>query len=118
MKCPSCQCEMHVSSRGCTACGVEVKGRFYEPRLARLSPEMQRLAELFLLNGGNLKELAPVLDVSYPTLRKRVDVLVNTLRTMHEEDQQKIASWLQAVERGEMTAEIVARMIREINGES
>jgi len=118
MKCPSCHNEMHISSRACIACGVEVKGRFCEPRLSRLSSEMQRLAELFILHGGNLKELAPVLDVSYPTLRKRVDIMVEDLRALHEEDQRQIAFWLQAVERGEMTAEVVARMIREMNGES
>lgn len=118
MKCPSCHNEMYISARGCGACGIEVKGRFCEPRLARLPPDMQRLAELFLLNGGNLKLLALELSMSYPTLRKRVDTLVNTLRELQEADQQQIAVWLQAVERGEMTAEEAARMIREINGES
>lgn len=116
MKCPSCKCDMHISARGCTACGIEVKGRFCEPRLARLPNEMQQLAELFLLHGGNLKELAAVLDLSYPTLRKRVDTMVETLRGLQAADQRQIALWLQSVERGEMPAEEAARMIREING--
>ena len=118
MNCPSCHGLMHISARSCAVCGIEVKGRFCTSRLARLPPEMLHLAEVFLLNGGNLKQLAPVLSVSYPTLRKRIDALVDTLRALQEADQRQTAIWLQAVEHGEMTAEEAARMIREINGDS
>lgn len=109
---------MSISAFACKSCGIEVKGRFCEPRLARLPPDMQRLAELFLVNGGNLKLLAPALNLSYPTLRKRIDTLVGTLRDLQEADKRQIASWLSAVELGQMTAEEAARLIRESNGES
>jgi hypothetical protein len=45
---------MFISAFDCPACAIEIKGRFCEPRLARLPPDMQRLAEQFLINGGNL----------------------------------------------------------------
>ncbi len=118
MKCPTCNCDMYISARHCDACGIAVNGHFYEPRLARLAPDMQRLSELFIQYNGNLKDLAPVLDISYPTLRKRMDMLIEDLRQLYEADQQQIATWLKMVERGEMTAEGAARRIREINGES
>lgn len=108
---------MSVSGFDCPACAIEIKGRFSEPRLARLPPDMQRLAEQFLIHGGNLKLLAPELDMSYPTLRKRIDTLVDTLRELQQADRRRVSDWLKAVERGQMTAEKAARMIREINGE-
>jgi hypothetical protein len=65
----------------------------------------------------NNREQAQKLIDEANTLRKRIDTLVDTLRELRQADQRRISDWLKEVERGQMTAEEAARMIREINGE-
>jgi hypothetical protein len=100
----------------CPACSLTYAGGFRTPRLARLAPEHQRLAEQVILAAGNLKEIAAELEVSYPTLRKRLDVLIDALSALRAADQAQIDAWLKAVEGGTMTAEHAARLIRETGG--
>jgi hypothetical protein len=62
--------------------------------------------------------VASAIEVSYPTLRKRIDNLIAALRALREEDDAQIAEFLGAVEAGEMTAETASRLIRELHGQS
>ncbi|WP_438971034.1 DUF2089 family protein [Methylophaga sp.] len=92
-------------------------GEFNFPRLMRLSPESLKLAEAFLLCGGNLKELSEQLGVSYPTLRKHVDTMINELVNIKKEDELTIGTVLDKIENGQLKSEEGLRLIREINGE-
>ncbi|MGH7487685.1 MAG: DUF2089 family protein [bacterium] len=53
---------------------------FPSPRLARLPLEHQRFIELFILASGNLKSIAEQAGVSYPTVRSRLDRIIDTLQ--------------------------------------
>lgn len=88
------------------------------PRLARLEPEQQMLVEQLVLAAGSLKEVAKVIEVSYPTLRKRLHSLIDALRVLRDEDNEQTAQLLEAVEVGEMPAETASRLIRELDGKS
>jgi hypothetical protein len=100
----------------CRACGLGYDGRFCLPRLARLEPAEQLLTEQIVLAAGNLKDVAGSLEISYPTLRKRLDGLILALRALRAEDREQTAALLRAVEAGEMAAEEAARLIKELNG--
>ena len=115
--CPVCETHMKINKMGCPGCGLAVEGGFQFPPLARLSRENSRLAEWFILSGGNLKDLAVQMEVSYPTLRKRVDGLMEALKQLRVEDEKKINTILRRIERGEMPAEEGTRLIREVQGE-
>lgn len=106
---------MTTTALHCGACGIQLKGTFSLPRLARLNKDALVLAESLILSGGNLKELAVELDVSYPTLRKRLDQLIDQLMELKRQDNQKIQQWLDAVESGDMNAEEASRLIEELN---
>jgi hypothetical protein len=118
MKCLSCNEPMQIAGYHCPACGIRVDGEFRQPRLARLSEEQLQFAERFILAGGNLKVLAHETGVSYPTVRKRVDRLVEALREQRALDQAEIDRLLDQVERRQRTPEHVARLIREMNGDA
>jgi hypothetical protein len=100
----------------CETCQISYAGRFCLPRLSRLSPAQQHLAEQLVLAAGNLKLMAANLEVSYPTLRKRLDDVVEALRTLRSEDGKQAASFLGAVESGDMTPETAERLIKELHG--
>lgn len=87
------------------------------PRLARLSKNSQELAELFILFGGNLKELSAKMEISYPTLRKRVDDMIGELSGLQKKDALEIGTILDRIENGEIKAEEGMRLIREMNSE-
>lgn len=87
-------------------------------RLARLEPDQQLLVEQMVLAAGNLKDVASAIEVSYPTLRKRLDALIVALRTLRDQDEAQTTDILDAVEAGNMPAETAARLIRELHGHS
>ena len=59
---------------------------------------------------------AQALDISYPTVRKRVDDLIDELEALRAEDERRIDDILRAVEAGEIPASKGTRMIKELNG--
>jgi hypothetical protein len=78
--CPYCHQAMQVTRMSCEACQISVDAGFPAPRLARLPVEHQRFIEMFILASGNLKSIAEQAGVSYPTVRSRLDRIIDTLR--------------------------------------
>ncbi len=114
--CLNCQSPLQVVQAHCRVCNIHFEGNFFLPRLARLASDHMKLAETFLLSGGNLKAMTEILHVSYPTLRKRVNDMISALRKLKEEDVSRCDGLLDAVEKGKMTAEEAARIGKEMNG--
>ena len=65
----------------CTRCDVSIEGAYPETRLGNLPVEHQRFIEMFVLASGSLKEIAKQTGVSYPTVRSRLDRIIQELRT-------------------------------------
>jgi hypothetical protein len=78
--CPYCHRAMQVTRMSCTSCKIAVDSEFPAPRLARLPVEHQRFIEMFILASGNLKSIAERAGVSYPTVRSRLDRIIDTLQ--------------------------------------
>jgi hypothetical protein len=114
--CSTCHNALEAERLRCSACGLAYEGRFGLARLARLGPAEQDLAERVLLAAGNLKEVAAALEVSYPTLRKRLDALILRLQGLRDEDEARTRALLDEVEAGTRSAEEAARLIKEMNG--
>ncbi len=64
----------------CTQCQISVEAAFPETRLGNLLIEHQRFIEMFVLASGSLKEIAKQTGVSYPTVRSRLDRIIEELR--------------------------------------
>jgi hypothetical protein len=116
-QCPVCQNSLKTIKMKCEECNMTYEGAFTMPRLMRLSPHNLKLAESFLLSGGNLKGLSEQVGISYPTLRKQIDAMIEELSTLRAEDNNTIENILKAIENGDMKAEHGLRLIKELNGE-
>ena len=81
-QCPSCNSTLNVSRLSCTECGTEVSGTYTLPVLAQLPEEEQEFILHFVVSGGSLKEMASVMGVSYPTVRNRLDDLIQKIKTI------------------------------------
>lgn len=78
--CPFCHEAMSVTEMTCDTCRVSISAAFPMSRLGGLPVEHQRFIEMFVLAGGNLKEIAEQVGVSYPTIRSRLDKVIEALR--------------------------------------
>jgi hypothetical protein len=77
--CPVCAGELAISRLHCRTCGTTLEGEFGVGRFGKLSREQMALLESFLRSRGNLKEMERALGISYPTVRARVEALVQAL---------------------------------------
>lgn len=77
--CPSCAGPLHVGRIGCPACSLSIEGDFSFPSLLRLSPSQLDFVEVFIKNRGIIRDVERELGVSYPTVRARLDEVIQSL---------------------------------------
>ncbi len=80
--CPSCGEKLGVKRLCCRHCETEVEGSYSLPPIARLSVEDQDFIVQFTKASGSLKTMAKLLGVSYPTVRNRLDEVIDRLENM------------------------------------
>ena len=115
-ECPYCTAPMTVSRMACAGCGVAVDGAFAMTRLGSLPVEHQRFIEMFVLAGGSLKEIADQTGVSYPTVRSRLDKVIEALREQIAKTQRTKGTILDALSPAKPAdaAEEAAQLIKGI----
>jgi hypothetical protein len=113
-RCSYCGEGMRITKLTCEACGLSHEGDFFTPRLARLEPDEQRFVELFVLASGSLKQMAELQGVSYPTVRGRLDRLIEKLRLEQQRDDSRKQKILQDIEAGRIAPKQGMRMIEAI----
>ena len=77
--CPVCSGELAVTRLRCGTCGTTIEGEFGVGRFASLTREQTQVLESFLRSRGNLRDMERELQISYPTVRARVESLVRAL---------------------------------------
>lgn len=78
--CPSCSSQLNVKSLACERCQTEIQGQYELPLLARLSNDDQDFIIEFIKASGSLKEMAKLLGLSYPTVRNRLDEVIELIK--------------------------------------
>jgi hypothetical protein len=78
--CPACSNQLKVRSLICEQCETEIKGQYELSSLASLSPDDQAFILEFMKASGSLKELAELHQLSYPTIRNRLDEIIERVR--------------------------------------
>jgi len=78
--CPSCHGKLAVKRLRCEQCDTEIEGLYPLPPLTALTPDDQEFLLEFVKASGSLKEMAALLKVSYPTVRNRLDEVIEKLK--------------------------------------
>ncbi len=86
--CPSCGSSLKVRRLACDCCNTAVEGDYELPLLARLDSSDQQFILNLLTSGGSLKELASLYGISYPTVRNRLDALIEKVQSLQNKSQQ------------------------------
>src|SRR5579862_5691570 len=78
-RCPVCEATMAVSELHCSRCKTSVHGTFETCRFCRLAAEHLGFIEMFLRSEGNLSRVEKELNLSYPTVRNRLQAALGAL---------------------------------------
>lgn len=78
--CPACNNQLKAKSLICEQCQTEIQGEYELPILTKLSPEDQNFILEFIKSSGSLKEMTRILRLSYPTIRNRLDEIIERLK--------------------------------------
>ena len=78
-RCGECDRPMAVSRMVCPRCDVRLEGDFEVPGLARLSVEDQAFVVAFVRHHGSIKKMESLFDVSYPTVKNRLNAITRQL---------------------------------------
>ncbi len=115
--CPVCNSLMEVQELACTSCEVMVKGSFIPSPLKVLSDKDEEFVLLFLQARGNLKEMERVLGVSYPTVRSRMEAIIEKLGLTpfdeKEEEHLERVDVLKRLEKGEINTKEAMELLRK-----
>ena len=77
--CPSCGGGLRVKTMYCEGCDTTIVGEYPLPPLMSLSEDDQAFVCDFVRCSGSLKEMAQKLSLSYPTVRNRLDDIIEAL---------------------------------------
>lgn len=87
--CPVCQGELSVNRLSCSECGSEFPVNRPLSVYDTLNEEQKLFLEEFLRSRGNIKTVGEQLNISYPTVKKKLDDLLSALGYAEESEEVK-----------------------------
>jgi hypothetical protein len=116
--CPVCGHEMTISRLSCNHCQTRIEGSFTSCKFCKLPVEQQEFIEVFLKCRGSIKDVEKELGISYPTVRNRLDGVIQALGyrvQRQDEREEKVPSReiLSTLEKGGISAQEAARLLRK-----
>jgi len=77
--CPACGAALEVTRLSCRQCHTVIEGAFAPCPFCKVCPDSLQFLVAFVKNRGNLKEIERELGVSYPTVRSRLQAVLEEL---------------------------------------
>lgn len=84
--CPVCKYSLHVQKLACGNCHTVIENDFSLSKFASLSKEQMDFVEVFVVKRGNIKGVEKELGISYPTVRSKLNDIVEQLGYEEEQD--------------------------------
>lgn len=130
-RCPMCESELLVTHLRCQQCGTGLEGAFQLTKFDRLSREQLRFIDVFIKNRGVIRDVERELQISYPTVRSRLDEVIRALgydASAEEPDEEGAAGEeapanprrreiLDRLQAGEITPDQAVSELRAVTGE-
>ena len=119
-KCPTCGGELTITGLHCRSCDTQIKSQYSTCRFCRLSQESLEFIEIFVRNRGNIKEMERELGLSYPTVRSRLNAVIEELGYEVKSEQptsevtEKRREILKQLDTGELSATEAAELIKQL----
>ncbi len=118
-KCPACSGQLKVTGMECRRCGTEIRGDFELDDLFQLTPDQLEFLKIFIGSRGSIKEVEKELDMSYPTVRSKLDNLISSLGfeqpgMSRRERDEKRNNLLDRLEKGEIDPQQAAEELKNL----
>ncbi len=114
-QCPSCESsKVHVAKMECENCNTKFEGVFDVPSLLKFSDTDLQFILDFVKCSGSLKEMATQQNVSYPTLRNRLNTLIEAIEKLEIKKKGSKTEILQLLEEGKISAADAAKMLKKL----
>lgn len=88
-ECPVCHGDLVVTKLECCDCGTELAGKFTLSKFNYLDTEKLYFIEVFVKNRGNIKMIEKEMGLSYPTIKKMLDDVIEQLGYSSVEEEEK-----------------------------
>ncbi len=116
--CPVCGGEYEITRLTCQKCESELGGHFTGCDFCHLSNDEIRFVLTFLKCRGSIKDVEKDLGISYPTVRSRLDAVLERLglktTASSEELKEERRRILDRLEHGEINAEQATELLKNL----
>jgi len=115
IQCPACNSvKLHVAKIECADCNTTFEGKFTISPLLKLAEDDLQFIFDFVKCSGSLKNMATKQNVSYPTLRNRLNTLIETIENLEIQCEGSKEDILLLLEKGKISAKDAARMLEKL----
>jgi hypothetical protein len=112
---------LEITEIRCTRCDTHVHAHYRPCDFCALTEEQTTFLRLFVTSRGNLSEVEKRLGVSYPTIRAKLDEVIERLASTTQPPASPAPlerrAILEAIAQGSMNAAEGMRRIRELKGQ-
>ena len=112
--CPGCESQLEVTRLGCPSCKLQLEGVFELPELLKLERDDLEFVLEFVRCSGSLKDLGAKRGQSYPTVRNRLDAIVEKLRAPAQSLEARRKKILDGLAKGELSVKEAAKRLEEL----
>ena len=122
-QCPVCGQKLEITKLSCPKCSTGIEGKFEPCEFCRLPKEELNFLKVFIKCRGNIKDMEKELGISYPTVRSKLDALIQSLgftvdnkesKKIEEEKDKVKNEILEALAKGEITAKEATERIKKL----
>ncbi|MFO8053739.1 MAG: DUF2089 family protein [Bacteroidales bacterium] len=85
-QCPSCYSLLKVKQLHCEHCHTHIEGLYEFSVLMQLDEEEQAFILNFVKNSGSLKKMANKLRLSYPTIRNKLNDIIENIEQVERKN--------------------------------
>ena len=112
--CPGCGDRLHVTRLTCPGCAMQLEGTFELPELLRLDRDDLGFVLEFVRCSGSLKDLCRLRGLSYPTIRNRLNEIIEKLSASDEKLEVKRRKILDAIAKGTLSVKDATAKLKEL----
>jgi hypothetical protein len=102
--CPDCKAPLDITRLSCPACKLTLDGEFEVSPLGKLNQDDQAFVIAFVRHHGSLKKMETIFDISYPTVKNRLNAIAAALDKNFASPSPNLYV-LEQLSRGELTVE-------------
>lgn len=116
--CPVCEGQYEITTLTCKKCKSELTGHFCGCDFCNLSENDAHFVLTFLKCRGSIKDVEKQLGISYPTVRGRLDAVIQRLGLKDSRSPEEIKverkDVFDRLDKGELNADQAAELLKNI----